>query len=317
MSVWKFRPRANPEQVNQTQGDFLLSLLQQGVVGKDHEFQSPGETGWMSAAEALYELQVPEASFDSRDAIVSDSIEMLDDDDDDLPMGEPLDESDADEVNVVPSPATRKPRFRMPEDEVPSAPPVSPTPEPTAGSAAPQPTPLPHQGTFDTTAGVGLTDARHRVDARRAPTEVEELEMTPMIDMTFLLLVFFMVASTVSQYANLQLPEARTGDTENPETRVVVILDFPEAVEHDRLKSLSGSKPILLSEARIQIGDHRENVPAEQLSQRLREEFQVQQKHQLILQAHRKMPASVVREVLIMAKQAGAQATLVGVSVER
>ena len=85
MSVWKFRPRANPEQVNQTQGDFLLSLLQQGVVGQDHEFQSPGETGWMSAAEALYELQVPEASFDSRDAIVSDSIEMLDDDDDDLP----------------------------------------------------------------------------------------------------------------------------------------------------------------------------------------------------------------------------------------
>ena len=58
----------------------------------------------------------------------------------------------------------------------------------------------------------------------------DELEMTPMIDMTFLLLIFFMITSSVTAMAQLQLPESHTGRAEKTEERVVLVVDFPEAL---------------------------------------------------------------------------------------
>jgi biopolymer transport protein ExbD len=145
----------------------------------------------------------------------------------------------------------------------------------------------------------------------------DELEMTPMIDVTFLLLIFFMVSSTVSQFASLQLPEANTGDAENPETRVVLVLDFPDGGNDASAEKFQGGQPILLADARLRLSNSQELLDAATLEERLRTSFQEQGKTQLILQAHRKMPASVVREVLNIGRRAGAVKTLVGVSVAK
>jgi biopolymer transport protein ExbD len=130
-----------------------------------------------------------------------------------------------------------------------------------------------------------------------------------------LLLIFFMVAGTVSRYASLQLPESTTGDTENPQGRVVVVLDFPERLDERQLAHFGGGKPILLNEARISIEGTDGRIDSSELKTRLAEHLSKQGGGQLIVQAHRKMPSSVVREVVRIAKLAGAQETLVGVSV--
>ena len=48
--------------------------------------------------------------------------------------------------------------------------------------------------------------------ARRA-LEDTEMDITPMIDITFLLLIFFIVASKMDEAANVPLPPAKTGGT--------------------------------------------------------------------------------------------------------
>lgn len=48
------------------------------------------------------------------------------------------------------------------------------------------------------------------VEPRRS-SEDDEPDITPMIDMTFLLLIFFMVTSTMKPEGALQIPAARSG----------------------------------------------------------------------------------------------------------
>lgn len=45
----------------------------------------------------------------------------------------------------------------------------------------------------------------------RRPREDTEMDITPMIDITFLLLIFFLVASKMDEGANLPLPPAKYG----------------------------------------------------------------------------------------------------------
>lgn len=47
--------------------------------------------------------------------------------------------------------------------------------------------------------------------ARRARTTDAEMDITPMIDVTFLLLIFFLVCSTTDQQSSVDLPKARYG----------------------------------------------------------------------------------------------------------
>jgi biopolymer transport protein ExbD len=48
------------------------------------------------------------------------------------------------------------------------------------------------------------------------------MDITPMIDMTFLLLIFFMVASRIATKATVQLPAARHGDVVGVDAAVVL-----------------------------------------------------------------------------------------------
>lgn len=55
-----------------------------------------------------------------------------------------------------------------------------------------------------------LEDEAHRWPHR--PMAIEgEMDITPMIDMTFLLLIFFLVGTRMDTQASVQLPEARHG----------------------------------------------------------------------------------------------------------
>lgn len=163
-------------------------------------------------------------------------------------------------------------------------------------------------------AGVSASRPQQR---RGFPPADEELEMTPMIDMTFLLLVFFMVASTVSAVGRLELPKSVSGDTEDPENRVVMVLDFATPLEEDERTYLNGSKPASLDTARIYLSGSDETISAADIETVLEREFKEKPAAQFVLQAHRKMPAGVVREVLNIAQRAGARESMVGVSMRR
>ena len=53
-------------------------------------------------------------------------------------------------------------------------------------------------------------DSRPALPSRRRTDDVD-LDITPMIDMVFLLLIFFLVSSTPDQKTAIELPEARHG----------------------------------------------------------------------------------------------------------
>ncbi len=59
---------------------------------------------------------------------------------------------------------------------------------------------------------------------QRRRREDPEMDITPMIDITFLLLIFFLVASRMSDEAFVQLPTARNGTAVSSETSVIVTL---------------------------------------------------------------------------------------------
>jgi len=56
---------------------------------------------------------------------------------------------------------------------------------------------------------------------RRTMTDAE-MDITPMIDITFLLLIFFLVASKMDAQADVQLPPAKYADAVSMQTAVVI-----------------------------------------------------------------------------------------------
>lgn len=52
----------------------------------------------------------------------------------------------------------------------------------------------------------------------------DEMDITPMIDITFLLLIFFLVASTPDKQTSIELPAAKTGSPVSQLTSVVFTL---------------------------------------------------------------------------------------------
>ncbi|MEX2288681.1 MAG: biopolymer transporter ExbD [Planctomycetaceae bacterium] len=163
---------------------------------------------------------------------------------------------------------------------------------------------------------VAKVPKRHSLDGD--DDDDDDLEITPMIDMTFLLLIFFMVATAVSVASTLELPKADTGRAEQTEGRVVLVLDYPDGQRPGDDEPLSGSQFVKLSDVRLYLLNRPKNdIAPSQLEAALRSEFADKPRAQFVLQSSRKMPFAVVREVLKSANQAGARETLVGVSMRR
>jgi biopolymer transport protein ExbD len=70
-----------------------------------------------------------------------------------------------------------------------------------------------------------LTESTSELDVplvRRARTDDSEMDITPMIDVTFLLLIFFLVCSTPDQQSSVDLPKARYGTGVDKKNSVVI-----------------------------------------------------------------------------------------------
>ena len=61
----------------------------------------------------------------------------------------------------------------------------------------------------------------------RAPSEELELNLTPLIDVVFLLLIFFMVSTTFQKESeiSLQLPKATDTEISTPEERIEIVIN--------------------------------------------------------------------------------------------
>ncbi len=60
------------------------------------------------------------------------------------------------------------------------------------------------------------------VTLRRRHAHTADMDITPMIDIVFLLLIFFLVCSTLGKDTRVQLPKARYGVGVNPRTSTVL-----------------------------------------------------------------------------------------------
>ena len=57
---------------------------------------------------------------------------------------------------------------------------------------------------------------------RRRMSQSTDMDITPMIDVTFLLLIFFLVCSTLGQQTAIELPPARHGTAVGPQSSVII-----------------------------------------------------------------------------------------------
>ncbi len=63
------------------------------------------------------------------------------------------------------------------------------------------------------------------VDLRKRNRESAEMDITPMIDITFLLLIFFIVCSSMDQMSSVTLPPAYFGTAVNERNATVITID--------------------------------------------------------------------------------------------
>ena len=67
---------------------------------------------------------------------------------------------------------------------------------------------------------------------KRKPAVDTELDITPMIDVTFLLLIFFLVASTPNAQTAVELAPARHGDGVSEQSSVIVTIARNESGDY-------------------------------------------------------------------------------------
>lgn len=125
--------------------------------------------------------------------------------------------------------------------------------------------------------------------ARRQPES--ELDVTPMIDVTFLLLIFFMVTSTMQQ-PDLDIPPARHGV--GIDARGVMLIQVQK-----------GPPP------RIVLGDNR-NAGLDEVRQRVEEAVR-ENRPKVIIRADGQIPHGFVQQVTRTVAEVGAAEFSIGV----
>jgi biopolymer transport protein ExbD len=131
---------------------------------------------------------------------------------------------------------------------------------------------------------------RHLVERSRGP------DLTPMIDMVFLLLIFFLLTSyVILPSIQVNLPEAETA-------RVIAPPELALAIREDRSLFLDDQA-----------------IPITQLEPRLREVFARTSKRPpgIVIQSDRRVPFGFVVQIMDIAKKAGAEEISFLVDAER
>ncbi len=106
-----------------------------------------------------------------------------------------------------------------------------------------------------------------------------ELDITPMIDVTFLLLIFFMVASTMKPGGEEQLAPAKHGKGVNPESMIQLGVLAPTS---------EGATPVIKIDGR--------EVTLEEVTAHIREHAQATEP-QILIRADRDVPNGFLAEV--------------------
>lgn len=117
------------------------------------------------------------------------------------------------------------------------------------------------------------------IKARRGSSA--ELDITPMIDVTFLLLIFFMVTSTMRPTSELQLPIAKHGVGVPADDAVIVQILSPGVAG-------GGDPEVLLDKSPVTL---------EELEQRVQESYDAN-RSEVIIQADRDTPHRAVLQVM-------------------
>ncbi len=127
--------------------------------------------------------------------------------------------------------------------------------------------------------------------SRRRRLDEVEMDITPMIDMTFLLLIFFLVASRISSETPVKLPVAKHGVPVVSSDAVIVLLREHEGGRASVHKADGEAFPD---------GDLAEQE--EQISEYVKQRLEgPPTRHQLIVKAEGKVPYSDVARVLTAA----------------
>lgn len=192
--------------------------------------------------------------------------------------------------------ATRKAGCEVPcprcqRTTVVPAPPAAPPDEPAATpAAAASSRPFGVEGASSDGAPVtseGAAEAEeYGAPFTRRPPPMEELDMTPMVDMTFLLLIFFMVTATFSQQKTLQVPSPDS-DKKGAATSLEEVQNIQEASIRIAIDARNA----------IRIEDEPVSDPS-QLAAMLREKMRTELKSEAILEiAPAALHETVVRAV--------------------
>ena len=96
----------------------------------------------------------------------------------------------------------------------------------------------------------------------RPPTEELELNLTPLIDVVFLLLIFFMVSTTFQKESeiSLQLPKATDAEITTPETRIEIVINAAGRFYIDEQEVVK-SDVVSLQNALFKVSNGQRDIP--------------------------------------------------------
>ncbi len=127
--------------------------------------------------------------------------------------------------------------------------------------------------------GLSLGQATAIRIGRKRKLPEADLDITPMIDVTFLLLIFFMVTSTMSSQKDLDVPKARHGTNVEEGAAIMILVHSP--------RSLAGEPTIELQGKSASLEEVGEYVKAEV----------GRGKREVIVKAGREVPHAFVQQV--------------------
>ena len=128
-----------------------------------------------------------------------------------------------------------------------------------------------------------------------------EMDMTPMIDVTTLLLIFFLVGGVFMLQTQIELPKSKTGNPEMPAERK------PVAILIDKAPEDPTGGTIAFEDERTQAVQLEDLVPG------YRDRVERGALPEAILKAHRQVPFGLVRRTMTKLAEANVQRIMVGI----
>ncbi len=161
---------------------------------------------------------------------------------------------------------------------------------------APAPPPAPPGAPVAQHAGqAALADDEEAFTIRPAKTQLEEMDLTPMVDVTFQLLIFFMVTLSISMQKTIRFPAPDPSDKGAVQT--------PDQID----KILDESIEVRIDERNNITIDDQPVADPTRLSEILLDKSRTETKTELIVMPHERAEVQVVVNVFDAAQKAGIQ----------